>query len=125
MHLRSQGARQAASPATENGQATSLEPEFPDWPATIRTSLVTSLVLLQDFSDLRQLLRRSVLRRERLHDQAAHGAVENAVQQIRHQFSLRLLLRHARLIYVGVRSVVPFNQSLLGHDLQELQDRRV
>src|SRR5262245_21958979 len=115
----------ARCPARGSEAATSPGLGSPRVSAKIRTSLITSLVFFDNPADLRQLLCRRAFCRKRLYDQPAHGAFEDSIQYVRDDLSLRLLLRNARFIHVGVRRVVSADQSFLNHDLHELQHCRV
>src|SRR5688572_4474175 len=80
------------------------------------------------FKSIKQLLdgfqipRRRLPCGQRLHDQRFYGTIKGALDQIAQELPLGLLLRVLRAVDLRTAALVALDKTLLGHDLNRLQD---
>src|SRR5215831_4311548 len=86
---------------------------------------MASLELVQEHANPLDLLRGSLLARERPQDQTGGRSTKGPVQEIAHEPLFGLVLGQAGAVDMGALRLIPSDQALLRHDLEELQDRGV
>src|SRR5215218_8251362 len=88
-------------------------------------NLLLVLRAVNGLADISQLFGGRALRRERLHDELARGPAEGALEQVADELPLRRFFAETRTIDVRTVALVALDQTLLGHDLEQLERRGV
>src|SRR5215471_1395602 len=86
---------------------------------------MASFELVQERANPLDFLRRGLLARERPQDQTGGRSSKRPIEEVADEPLLGLVLGQAGAVHMRALRLVTSDQTLLRHDLEELQDRRI